>query len=100
MLEFMEAADSWGLRKGVDVSFFRDEYEGWLAKLAFRDARGPYSGIVSAFERRAKTKATPEETIEKFRDRVDRLMSRTAQRAHQSRLPQRSKSVSQLEVRI
>lgn len=76
---FLEAADAYGLRRGIDVSFFRDEYEGWYARLAFSDIRGPYSALVGAVEPRSM------EAEADFRARVDKLCEAATVAAHKSR---------------
>lgn len=86
-MEFFEAAANWADKSASVVSFERDQFDGWYAKIEFRDVRGPYSAMVNAIARRAG-KNEPE-TIDEFQTRVGKLMSLACVAAHKTRHPRK-----------
>lgn len=93
-MEFFEAAANWAERTSTVVVFERDEFDGWYARIQFRDTNGPYSATVNRIKynipghRRKKT----EELLEDFTARVEALLNDACIKAHRARQP---KQISQ-----
>lgn len=80
-MEFFEAAANWADRAATVVVFERDEYDGWYARIQYRDTNGPYSAVVNRITRGAK------ERIEDYERRVEGLLVKASIAAHKSRHP-------------
>lgn len=82
-MEFFEAAANWAERSATVISFERDEFDGWFAKVSFRDSRGPYSAIVNSVKR---SKGKNGETFDQFEDRVSKMLTHACAVAHKGRI--------------
>lgn len=82
---FFHACNSIAAQRGMDVSFFEDEFDGWYAKFAFADSRGPYSALVLFMVPKKPTKAAPRPPV--FDDEVATAVMKAVTAAHKSRQP-------------
>lgn len=39
----MNAISDWAESRSVDIKFFRNEYDGWMWEISFKDSRGTFS---------------------------------------------------------
>ncbi len=80
-MEFFEAVANWADRATTVVVFERDEFDGWYARVQYRDTNGPYSAIVNRVERGKK------ERPDDYERRVEGLLVKSSIAAHKSRHP-------------
>ena len=83
---FFEAAANWADRAGVDISFIRDEYDGWFARIALRDAKGAFSVVINEMTPRKKTAKVTAETPDEFSDRVEKAITAAMDKAYTIRI--------------
>lgn len=88
---FDHAAD-WADRHDKDVTFARDEYEGWFATVHFADASGPYSATVDQFRKKQK------ESGPSYRDRVFDAFRSAVEEAYRKRTLMLAKRPMRLPV--
>ena len=96
-MNFFNAVANWADSAHVDVSFARDEYDGWFARVSARDARGPYSIIVNEIP--VPKKKNTDETEDTYSDKVRAAMVSAMVKAAKSRIGT-TKPPSQVDASI
>lgn len=88
LADFLNNAWDWSERNDTPLEIWRSEVGDWYISLRLKDAKGWFSGSLGYFERKGKANSKPAETEEEYRDRISLELSRTAQKARETRIKQ------------
>lgn len=84
-IRFVSTAADWADSVHADMSFYRDAYDGWIAKISMSDARGPFSAHVTMIPRNGKHGDVLPETPPAYESRVAKALSHACAKARERR---------------
>lgn len=101
-MDFLDACNIYARERHINISFFEDLANGWVAKMKFEDTNGLYFAFVDEVapkevtwqetdpETGKKKKKTRPEKFEEYRDRIRPYLEKAAVDAHKSRMSRKA----------
>lgn len=84
-IRFVSTCADWADSAHADMSFYRDGYDGWVAKISMSDARGTFSASVGMLPRNGKHGDVLPETPPAYEARIARALSHACAKARERR---------------